>query len=59
MCFLQMSPLDDKGFWRRLLERPLKLRDERGLMRLQVGGCAVFGVGGRGYPGTRGRHERG
>jgi hypothetical protein len=26
-----------RAFWRRLLERPLKSNDERGLMRLQVG----------------------
>jgi len=44
MCFLKVTPLDERGFWRRLLERPLKQRDERGLMRLQVGP-----VGGSGH----------
>lgn len=31
-----------RSFWRRLLERPLRNRDERGLMRLQVGWGAGF-----------------
>lgn len=36
MCFLRVAPLDDRGYWRRCLERPLRAHDERGLMRLQV-----------------------
>ncbi|KAI8473525.1 MAG: SNF2 family N-terminal domain-containing protein [Monoraphidium minutum] len=36
MCFLGVEPLNDRPFWRRLLERPLKGHDERGLMRLQA-----------------------
>jgi hypothetical protein len=36
MAFLRVSPLDDRGFFRRLIVRPLKANDERGLMRLQA-----------------------
>jgi hypothetical protein len=43
MGFLGVKPLDDRDYWRRLLERPLKMGDERGLMRLQ----ARPGGGGR------------
>lgn len=34
--FLGVSVLDDREYWRRLVERPLKLQDEAGLLRLQV-----------------------
>jgi hypothetical protein len=61
MAFLGVKPLDDRDYWRRLLERPLKKGDERGLMRLQVArgsrgvGCLGWGGVGWGFGGARGR----
>lgn len=43
LTFLRIKPLDDKAFWRRCVERPLRQRDSRSLLILKVGGFA-FGV---------------
>jgi len=37
MVFLGLKPLCDKPFWRATVERPLKVRDPKGLMTLKVG----------------------
>jgi hypothetical protein len=36
VVFLGLKPLDDKGFWRRCIERPLKARSDSGLKALKV-----------------------
>jgi SWI/SNF-related matrix-associated actin-dependent regulator of chromatin subfamily A3 len=36
MMFLRLEPLQDRTWWQRCMERPLKQREERGLKRLQV-----------------------
>jgi hypothetical protein len=36
LVFLGLKPLDDKAFWRRCVERPLKQRDSRALLTLKV-----------------------
>jgi hypothetical protein len=38
MMFLRLEPLQDRTWWQRCMERPLKQREELGLKRLQVGG---------------------
>lgn len=40
LAFLGLKPLDDKAFWRRCVERPLRQRDSRALLTLKVGGFA-------------------
>nr|GMC90276.1 putative SWI/SNF-related matrix-associated actin-dependent regulator of chromatin subfamily A member 3-like 1 [Ipomoea batatas] len=36
MAFLRVEPLSIKGYWQSLIQRPLVLGDETGIMRLQV-----------------------
>ncbi|WIA16914.1 hypothetical protein OEZ85_013841 [Tetradesmus obliquus] len=36
LAFLGLKPLDDKAFWRRCVERPLRQRDSRALLTLKV-----------------------
>lgn len=36
VVFLGLSPLNDKGYWRRCIERPLKARSDSGLKALKV-----------------------
>ncbi|WIA37137.1 hypothetical protein OEZ86_014100 [Tetradesmus obliquus] len=36
LAFLGLKPLDDKAFWRRCVERPLRQRDSRTLLTLKV-----------------------
>jgi hypothetical protein len=36
LAFLGLKPLDDRAFWRRCVERPLRQRDSRVLLTLKV-----------------------
>ena len=36
LVFLGLKPLDDRAFWRRCIERPLKQRNSSGLTALKV-----------------------
>nr|GMC86023.1 putative SWI/SNF-related matrix-associated actin-dependent regulator of chromatin subfamily A member 3-like 1 [Ipomoea batatas] len=36
MAFLRVEPLSIKGYWQSLIQRPLVLGDENGIMRLQI-----------------------
>ncbi|KAF6264805.1 SNF2 family N-terminal domain-containing protein [Scenedesmus sp. NREL 46B-D3] len=36
LVFLGLKPLDDRAFWRRCVERPLRQRDSRALLTLKV-----------------------
>jgi SWI/SNF-related matrix-associated actin-dependent regulator of chromatin subfamily A3 len=42
LVFLGLNPLDDKAFWRRCVERPLRQRDSRALLTLKVRTCLCF-----------------
>jgi hypothetical protein len=48
LVFLGLKPLDDKAFWRRCVERPLRQRDSRALLTLKVG-VIGFGVCSSGF----------
>lgn len=48
MVFLGVEPLHDRTFWRRVIERPMNIRDERGLKRLHVSSWGVCGNNGGG-----------
>jgi hypothetical protein len=47
VVFLGLTPLSDKGYWRRCIERPLKNRSDSGLKALKVSALSPGGGGNR------------